>query len=136
MLAPTKEPAPADFAKWLETQDSQDRIFLCTVSVHEIEKGIALLIHKGATAKAAELQAWLIGLVSNYDDKILPIDVATSSLSGKMEAASIASGHNPGMADALIAGIAKHHDLTVVTGNVRHFKPFGVDLLAPDGCRG
>ncbi len=59
----------------------------------------------------------------------LPIDAAVSALSGKLEAEAIAAGHCPGMADALIAGTAKAHDLTVVTLNLRHFEPFGIDLM-------
>lgn len=48
-----------------------DGHFLSVVSIHAIEKGIALLDHKGATAKAASLKAWLSGPVSTYDDKII-----------------------------------------------------------------
>lgn len=44
--------------------DGDGRLFLSAVSIHEIEKRIARLDHKGATAKAASPKAWLSGLVA------------------------------------------------------------------------
>ena len=40
--------------------------------------------------------------------------------------------HDPGMADAVIAGIAAAHQLVIVTRNTKHFLPFGVAVLSPD----
>jgi predicted nucleic acid-binding protein len=53
MLSPTAPDVPVSFLDWLERMDGEGRIFLSAVTIHEIEKGIALLDHKGATAKAA-----------------------------------------------------------------------------------
>jgi len=36
------------------------------------------------------------------------------------------------MADTLIAGIAKAHDLVIVTCNTKHFSPFGIGVPSPD----
>ena len=41
-------------------------------------------------------------------------------------------GHNPGMADATVAGIAKAHDLAVVTRNGKHFQLFDIAVLSPE----
>jgi predicted nucleic acid-binding protein len=134
-LSPRKAEVWQDFIRWVEAKDAEGRVYLSAVTVHEIEKGIELLEHKGASSRAAGLRLWLSGLVSTYDDKILPIDTAVSSLSGRLEALAIAAGFNPGMADALIAGTAKAHALTVVTLNLKHFEPFAVPLLAPQNCK-
>jgi len=112
--------------------DREGRIFLSAVTVHEIEKEIALLEHKGATAKAAGLRGWLSGLIAGYSDKILNLDAEAATVSGRLEAGAIASGHAPGMADAILAGIAQAHDLVVVTSNGRHFRPFGVGVSSPN----
>lgn len=56
MLAPDKM-APASFRSWLEEAAAAERIFLSSVTVHEIEKGIGLLEHKRANRKAAALRA-------------------------------------------------------------------------------
>lgn len=132
MLAPSRADASADFLDWLDRMDGDGRLFLSVVSVHEIEKGIALLDHKGATAKAASLKAWLSGLIATYDDKIIGFDAQAAAIGGRLEAKALAAGHDPGMADAVIAGIAAAHELTIVTRNTKHFLPFGVTVLSPD----
>ncbi len=53
MLSPSRVEAPNTFLEWLERADAEGRVFLSVVTIHEIEKGIALLDSKGATAKAA-----------------------------------------------------------------------------------
>ena len=132
MLSPSAPDVPAPFLGWLERMDNEGRIFLSAITVHEIEKGIALLNHKGATAKATGLRGWLSGLIAGYGDKILSLDPPAAAVSGRLEADAIAGGHAPGMADAIIAGIAQAHDLIVVTRNTRHFLPFGVGVCSPD----
>jgi predicted nucleic acid-binding protein len=132
MLSPSRPEASAEFLEWLEQQDGRGRVFLSVVTIHEIEKGIALLDHKGATAKAAGLKVWLAGLVTTYEDKFLGVDSAVAAIAGQQEARAISSGHDPGMADAMIAGIAKTHDLVIVTRNSKHFLPFGVKVVTPE----
>lgn len=132
MLAPSRAEASADFLAWLDRMDSDGRIFLSVVSVHEIEKGIALLDHKGATAKAATLKTWLDGLLSTYGDKIIGFDAQAAGISGRAEAKALAAGHAPGMADAVIAGIAAAQDLVIITHNTKDFLPFGVTAWSPD----
>jgi len=132
MLAPSRAGASTRFLDWLESMDREGRIFLSVVTVHEVERGIAQLEHKGAAAKAAGLRVWLAGLVAAYEDKILGVDARAASFAGRLEAKALAAGHDPGMADAVIAGIAGMHNLVIVTGNVRHFLPFVVSAATPD----
>lgn len=130
LLSPSRAGHATKLIAWLDKTEKTAEFFLSVVTVHEIERGIILLERKGATAKASGLRHWMDGLFSTYEDRILPIDTAVSALSGKLEAEAIAAGHSPGMADALIAGTAKAHDLTVVTLNLKHFEPFGIVLMA------
>jgi predicted nucleic acid-binding protein len=132
MLSPSTTEASARFLEGLERMDGEGRVFLSVVAIHEIEKGIALLEHKGATAKAAILKAWLAGLVAAYDDKIPALDASGAALAGQLEAKAISAGQNPGMADAIVAGVAKAHDLIIVTRNMKHFQPFGVRASSPN----
>jgi prevent-host-death family protein len=73
------------------------------------------------------------GFSSLIDDAIRG-EFVTITRHGKPVAAlvSVAAGHNPGMADAVIAGIAEAHDLTVITRNVKHFRPFDIRVASPD----
>lgn len=132
MLSPTRTDVPKRFLDWLSGNDAEGRIFLSVVTIHEIEKGIALLERRGMTAKASSLQIWLNGLLSAYADKIIPMDMNVSSVSGRLEAKALAGGYDPGMADSILAGTAQCHTLAVVTNNVRDFQPFGIDILHPD----
>ena len=132
MLSPSRNDASAMFLAWLERMDSEDRLFLSVVVIHEIEKGITLLESTGATTRAVRLRNWLIGLISDYEDKIIVFNGAAAAISGQLDARAIAAGYNSGLADATVAGIAKAHDLVVVTCNTRHFIPFNVGVISPD----
>lgn len=132
MLSPSRTDAAPRFLDWLERMDGEGRIFLSVVSIHEIEKGIVLLEQKAAVGEAAALRIWVGGLTAAFADKILGLDAEAAVLSGRLEAMAILQGTNPGMADAAIAGIAKAHELTIVSRNARHFRPFDAPMLAPE----
>ena len=132
MLSPSRAEASQTFLRWLERTDNEGRLFLSVVSIQELEKGIALLEYKGATAKASDLKIWLGGLISTYEDKIISLDASASAIAGQLEAKAITAGYNPGMADAIIAGIAKANDLCVVTYNKKHLSLFDIIVMSPD----
>ncbi|WP_145200060.1 type II toxin-antitoxin system VapC family toxin [Sphingobium sp. B2] len=132
MLSPSRTDTSASFLEWLGDRDREGQIFLSVITVHEVEKGIALLDLKGATAKAQALRIWNTGLVATYDDRILSFDAPAAAIGGRLEAKAAAAGHDPGMADAAIAGIAQAHDLVIITANTKHFVPFGVPVFSPD----
>ncbi len=132
ILSPSRTEASAGFLEWLQRMDSEGRVFLSVIAIHEIEKGISLLEQKGASTKAAALKLWLAGLRATYDDKIIPLDVSAAARAGQLEAKALSAGHDPGMADAIIAGIAQTRDLVIVTQNMKHFLPFGIEVTTPD----
>ncbi|NKN35388.1 type II toxin-antitoxin system VapC family toxin [Agrobacterium sp. a22-2] len=135
MLSPSKADIPRDFLSWMREQDARNALYLSVVTIQEIEKGQHLLEAKGATAKAEAIRLWLRGLVHIFQDRILPIDMDIASIAGGLEAQTMTAGHNPGMADALIAGTAKARGLVVVTWNTRHFLPFSANVVAPTDLR-
>jgi predicted nucleic acid-binding protein len=118
--------------RWFEYQEALSAIRLSAITVHEIEKGIRLLEHRGAATKAAGIRIWLAGLIAGYGASVLAIDAEIARASGELEAMAIAAGHAPGVADAMIAGTAKHYGLTVITNNLKHFRPFGIPVLTPE----
>ncbi len=127
---------PVGFLEWLDRVDRQSQLYLSVVTLHEIEKGIVLLEEKGAVSKAAALRSWLSGLISMFQARILGFEAIDAPISGRLEGQAIAAGFSPGMADAMIAGIAKRRDLLVVTRNNRHFSCLGVNTQDPDAlCR-
>lgn len=132
MFAPSEASASNTFAEWVDEQDRQDAIYLSALTIHEIEKGVRLLEARGAKAKAAGIHTWLRGLIAGYGDHILPVDKDVALESGRLEAKAVGAGHNPGAADAIIAGTASIHKLTIISANLKHFQPFGVTVKSPD----
>ena len=78
---------------------------------------------------AGTLAAWLDSVLALYGERILPVDVSTARRWGRLCAAL--GGHEG--VDLLIAATALERGLTVVTRNVRHFKPTGVPVVNPSG---
>lgn len=132
LLSPGRVNVPERFEVWVEAQEREGQVYLSAISIHEIEKGIRLLEAKGSVQKARALEAWLRPLVTRLGKFILPVDAEVAWVSGALEAKAIAEGVNPGASDAMIAGTAAFHGLTVVTRNLRHFRAFGVPVTGVD----
>jgi tRNA(fMet)-specific endonuclease VapC len=54
--------------------------------------------------------------------EVLPFDVAAAGHAGRINADLERTGRTIGMPDVMIAGIALHHQLPLVTGNTAHFE--------------
>ncbi|TWB47417.1 hypothetical protein FBZ98_11070 [Rhizobium sp. ERR 922] len=87
---------------------------------------------KGAKTREAGIHAWLQGLIAGYGDHILPVDKDVALESGRLEAKAVVAGHDPGAADAVIAGTANVHRLVGITANLKHFPPFHIPVQSPD----
>jgi toxin FitB len=123
--------ASRDFTEWLG--ERQGALFLSVVTLQEIEKGASKIARmKGGSAeKAGRMEAWLQGLVLEYQDKILPISATVALAAGRIEGTAIARGHNGGLADILIAATAEVHGLVVITENLKDFEALGIRCEAP-----
>jgi toxin FitB len=119
------------FLEWLAEMDERGRIFISSVAIHEIEKGIALLERTGQTSRVALTQVWLTELIAEHAERILGIDTATASVAGHLEARALSTGHTPRMADAMMAGTAVMHDLVIISMQPRPFLSFGVTATLP-----
>jgi predicted nucleic acid-binding protein len=64
-------------------------------------------------------------------DRVLPFDLTAARIAGALSDAAQAEGRHPGFADVAIAAIAKSRELVILTLNLRHFGPLGVDALNP-----
>jgi len=96
----------------------------------EIESGIELR-RAGSTGRQRQLSKWLLGLVEQFNDRILSFDREAAMIAGRMEAEALAIGRHPGLADIMIAAIPVRHGLIVLTQNIRHFQPLGVRAVNP-----
>ncbi|GGF79313.1 twitching motility protein PilT [Azorhizobium oxalatiphilum] len=118
--------------QWIEAK--ADLLWLSTISIVDIEAGIAAAERKGATRKAPVLAHWLEAISHYYADRILTIDMPAAREIGRLLEHAAATGHNCDFEDIAIAGIAKSRGLVVLTRNVKDFEPFhplGVALHNP-----
>ena len=109
---------------WISRQRPED-CFLSVVSIGEIERGIACKRTSDA-GFAQQLTGWLDQLLRLYGDRVLPVDARVARRWGALSAEI---GHDG--ADLLIAATALERGLTVVTRNLRHFTPTGVQTFNP-----
>jgi predicted nucleic acid-binding protein len=76
--------------------------------------------------KSLFLQCWLVDLMRNYGDRVLPVTAEVACRWGELTAIA---GHDG--ADVLIAATAIQHGLSVVTRNERHFRQFSAQVFNP-----
>lgn len=127
--APDRPSSPEILVEWM--REHSKNLFMSTISVTEISVGIDKLERIGAVSRAGRLGKWLDLVIHLYGDRVLPFDVSVARLAGKLLEQSRVTGHSPGFADAAIAATAGSHGLTVLTRNLRHFIPLGIDVLDP-----
>lgn len=101
------------------------------MSVIEIEQGIAKLRRAGATRRAEALVGWLDAATGSFGDQLLGIDLQLAAAIGALSDSALAIGRHPGLADIIIAATARAHGLTLLTRNLRHFEPLGIDAVDP-----
>ena len=126
--APTKHQVGDEtFAAWI--REHSDGLYISTVTVAEIEAGIARVIRIGATAKAGRLRRWLAALEQLYGGRILPFGIEEARRAGAI--LDRARAYDPGFEDIAIAATAAAHGFTVLTANERDFAPLGVSYANP-----
>lgn len=128
-LAPTQRGTDADVAAWFDRNG--DHLYLSAVTIAEASYGLAWLAHRRATRKVALLRAWLSDLLTFYGDRVIAMDGRIGWRAGEMRAQGRAGGFNLGFEDALVAATADVLGFTVLTRNVRHFRPLGVRYVDP-----
>ena len=107
-----------------------DGLWLSSMVKHELEYGVGCLPQGN---RRALLQQALQRLVSEYDDRILPLDRAGARWAAQIRAQERRSGRTLDLGDALVAGTARAHDLVIATRNVADFQHLDIDLINPWG---
>jgi toxin FitB len=128
-FAPGKPAVAPRLAAWFA--ERSDELFLSAITAAEIEAGISKLRRTGSERRAEELRGWFERILSFYADRVLPLDLAAARIAGALGDAAQADGRHPGFADVAIAAIAKSRELVILTLNLRHFTPLGIDALNP-----
>lgn len=115
---------------WFEDV-ADEEIYLSVLVIGEIRRGIEA-IRARDTRAAHAFERWLARLVSDFSERILPIDRRVAEEWGRMNAQRARSA-----VDSLLAATARVHGLTLVTRNVRDVKGLGASFFDPfDGTSG
>ena len=126
--APAKHAiGPDTFAAWIRRNG--ERLFISTITIAEIEAGIARAVRIGATPKGERLRCWVAAVEHFYAGRILAFGIEEAGHAGAI--LDRARAHDPGFEDVAIAATAAVRGLTVLTANERHFAPLGVPLANP-----
>ncbi|WP_206950632.1 type II toxin-antitoxin system VapC family toxin [Trinickia acidisoli] len=108
------------------TASDGNDLYLSVVTIGELRRGVEMIRHRGGTAQAKRLEAWLSIVLKEYGQSVLPVDDDTGQLWGRLRVP-----HPAHALDKLIAATALIHDLIVVTRKVDDFVATGVQVLNP-----
>jgi predicted nucleic acid-binding protein len=114
-ISETLRPRPdPGYLAWLGTVP-RDEQFASAVTIGELFYGAARAAAGGR--HLAMIEDRVLPAVT-----VLPYDAAVAQVYGRLAAALADQGMRLADADVQIAATALHHDLELVTGNVRHFE--------------
>ena len=106
----------------------QDDLWLSPVVLHELEFGLQLLPQG---RRRDGLRQTLSELIEEYEDQILPLERKEAEWAARLRVQAHLSGRVLHLGDALIAGTAKAHNLSVATRNIGDFDGLDVDVINP-----
>ena len=103
-------------------------LWVSSIVLHELEFGLRLL---PPGSRREGLRSVVSKFVTEHADRILPLDRSAAVAAAELRAHAQRSGRVLHLGDALIAGTAKAHDMTLATRNVTDFDGLDVSLTNP-----
>ncbi len=110
--------------RWISSVPARD-LYLSVLTLGEVRRGIGLLGRRDP-AQADVYEAWLVTVLSDYADRVLPVDAEVAEEWGRMNVPDPIS-----IVDGLMAATAKVRNMTFVTRNTADVARTGVRLLNP-----
>jgi len=113
---------------WLDAQ-IPETLYLSVITIGEIAKGISRL---PSSQRKEDLDIWLNQTLPNrFAGRIIGVDIPTMLLWGELVGNLEKQGRPLPMMDSLIAAIAIHNSLSLVTRNEKDFAGSGVVIVNP-----
>lgn len=125
----TKPQPDAGVRAWLGDV-AADQLFISVITIGELKKGIYKLPD---SRRKQALGAWLATLLADYQNNLLPYDLAVAQNWGLLQAQAELAGTPMATLDGQIAATAHTFQLTIVTRNVRDFAPARLAVCNPWG---
>jgi toxin FitB len=114
----------AGVKRWISSVPTGD-LHLSVLTVGEVRRGIGLL-SRSDPAQADVYEAWLVTVLRDYADRVLPVDAEVAEEWGRMNVPDPVP-----VVDGLMAATAKVRNMTFVTRNTADVARTGVRLLNP-----
>ena len=114
----------AGVRRWISSVPTED-IYFSVLTLGEVRRGIGLLSRRDS-AQAEVYEAWLVTVLRDYADRLLPVDAEAAEEWGRMNLPDPIS-----IVDGLMAATAKVRNMTFVTRNTSDVARTGVRLLNP-----
>jgi predicted nucleic acid-binding protein len=124
---PTKPKPNAGLVDWLRAT-SDDVVFVSTISLGEIRKGIDRL---SVSRKRATLEVFLHDVKERFSRRTLSIDIPVAERWGSLVASLETSGTRLSVVDSLLAATALEHNLTIVSRDADYYSVANVSRLNP-----
>ena len=129
VVSETVRPRPRrSVLDWMEARNPSD-LFLAAQTIGELVRGA----RKAKEPERRErFERWIEqDLARQFDGRVLPFDVRTAAIWGRLMGDGDRAGRRPAAADAQIAAVAIQNGMVLVTRNVGDFAQFDVQLLNP-----
>jgi predicted nucleic acid-binding protein len=114
----------ANVARWFESCPP-DEVYISVLTIGEIRKGIESIRLRDPEAATA-LDGWLLRVLAEHGDRVLPINQETADEWGRLNVPDPLP-----VVDGLLAATAKVRGMTLVTRNTRDVERTVVDCLDP-----
>ena len=118
------DPTPS-VSNWY-TGIGESDLFISSLTIGEIRRGIELVRRRGDIEQAEALETWLQTVVEEFSGRILSVDADVADTWGRISASRPVP-----LVDGLLAATAVVHDMTLVTRNVSDVEGLGVRVLDP-----
>jgi len=125
LCQPVKTHGERAVIEWLERE--QDDCYTSAIIIAQV----AYWIRTKEGRTRTRLQQWLRLSVEAMEGRILSFNVATAHVWADQKFLLEQAGRPMPVEDSYIAATARRHDLTIVTGNDKHFRRPGLRVFNP-----
>ena len=119
-----KKTPDQNVVNWFEGIDT-DELYLSCITIGELKSG-ALKKAKTDVKTGKLLIKWIDGLMADYEEQILNIDLETCEIW-----AELLNIDSTNAIDGLIAAQCFQSNMVLVTRNIKHFNMFDIKLFNP-----